>query len=145
MVIATSALRLCVALVLADCGALPLAGGAPATSQRSAGPSTTGNISWSKHRLDLKPPPAAGRRAILSYWGPDGYFAEPPYCKNGGQFSAVPHRKYGNPRKYMHVVYWFKAVTSGRDDCAFTVVLANTGSPPFAIIRLHLTGSEELR
>jgi hypothetical protein len=99
-----------------------------------------GNIYWRPRRLSLPYPSKAHAEAVLSYWGPDGYFTETSYCKNGGRFSATPHRQYGNPSKYRHVVYWFKALSPGPDDCTFTVVLDNTGSPPIAILRLHIAG-----
>jgi hypothetical protein len=78
------------------------------------------------------------KKALLTYWAPNGYFTEPVYCKNGGKISATAHRKYGNPSAYMHVVFWFKALSAGPDECGFTAVLNNTGSPPIAVIELHI-------
>lgn len=95
-----------------------------------------GNIFWNKTRLSL--PTKGHAEAVLSYWAVDGYFTEPNYCRYGGQFSAKVHRSWGNPKKYMHVLYWFKAKTRGADQCDFTAVLNNTGSPPIAIIQLDI-------
>ncbi|HEX3672277.1 MAG TPA: hypothetical protein VHT92_11295 [Candidatus Cybelea sp.] len=138
------ALRICAALVLAACGAAQIPRNSPALSQQArTAPQTTGNIYWSKRRLDLGSAPSKGGRAVLTYWGPDGYYTYPVYCKNGGNVSATPHRTWGNPKKYLHVIFWFKAQTPGPDRCAFEAVLANTGSPPFAIIKLKISGQSK--
>lgn len=135
------ALPICVAFLLTACGAALMPANSPALSQQArTAPQTTGNIYWSKARLDLGSPPSKARRAVLTYWGPDGYYTYPVYCENGGNVSATPHRTWGNPKKYLHVIFWFKAQTPGPDRCAFEAVLANTGSPPFAIIKLKISG-----
>jgi hypothetical protein len=95
-----------------------------------------GNIYWNKTRVRL--PLRGHAEAVLSYWGVDGYYTEPNYCRNGGQFSATVHRTWGNPKKYLHVLYWFRAKTRLPDECAFTAVLNNTGSPPIAVIELTI-------
>jgi len=96
-----------------------------------------GNIYWSKASLRLKDNGGHGE-AILSYWGPDGYYTEPLYCKNGGRISATIHGRSGKKTGYVHVVYWFKALTHGPDQCGFSAVLNNTGSPPIAVIELRI-------
>ncbi len=96
-----------------------------------------GNIYWNKPRLRLVYPSKSYAKATLTYWAPNGYSTE-PYCKRGGSFSATTHHQGGNPKGYMHVVYWFKAKTAGPDDCAFTATLDNTGSPPISILKLHI-------
>ena len=101
------------------------------------GATAPGNIYWNKPALRLKADGTHGR-AILSYWGPDGYYTEPVYCKNGGQISATTHGQRGKQTGYVHVVYWFKALTHKPDDCGFSAVLNNTGSPPIAVIDLRI-------
>jgi hypothetical protein len=96
-----------------------------------------GNIYWNKTGLRLKADGARGV-AILSYWGPDGYYTEPVYCKNGGRISATTHGHSGKRTGYVHVVYWFKALTHSPDECGFSAVLYNTGSPPIAVINLRI-------
>jgi hypothetical protein len=112
---------------------------APAGS-RGASPATGSccNIFWNKNRLRLPYPTKGHAQAVLTYWAPNGYFTYPIYCQNGGQISATAHRTWGNAQGYMHVVYWFKAKSAGPDRCSFTAVLSDTGSPPFAIIRLRI-------
>ncbi len=99
-----------------------------------------GNIYWRPIQLDLSYRAKSRAESVLTYWGPNGYYTEPPFCKKGATFSATAHRRYGNPSTYMHVVYRFKALSPGPDDCTFTAVLNNTGSPPIAILRLHIHG-----
>jgi hypothetical protein len=126
---------------MAGCGGASSAGPPGAMQQpTSVSKAYNGNIYWSKARLRLPYPPSSPGKATLTYFGPDGYYTYPVYCKNGGKISATPHRKFGNPKAYLHVVYWFKAQTPGPDDCSFTAVLNNTGSPPIAIIKLHING-----
>ena len=109
-------------------------------SVRHSVPATGGccNIFWNKRRLDLPYPATAHAQAVLSYWASNGYFTYPVYCEKGSQISATAHRTWGNPKRYMHVVYWFEAKSPGPDRCSFTAVLSNTGSPPIAIIKLHI-------
>ena len=97
-----------------------------------------GSIFWNKISLRLPPKGHGHAEAVLSYWAVDGYFTEPNYCRDGEQFSATAHRSWGNPKKYMHVLYWFKAKSRGADECEFTAVLNSTGSPPIAIIQLDI-------
>jgi hypothetical protein len=99
--------------------------------------SAPGNIYWNKPALRLKADGARGE-AVLSYWGPDGYYTEPLYCKNGGQISATTHGHRGKRTGYVHVVYWFKALSHNPDECGFSAVLNNTGSPPIAVIKLRI-------
>ncbi|HLY03027.1 MAG TPA: hypothetical protein VKR56_11115 [Candidatus Cybelea sp.] len=96
-----------------------------------------GNISWNKPGLRLKTDGTHGQ-AILTYWGPDGYYTEPVYCKNGGRISANTHGRSGKRTGYVRVVYWFKALTHSPDQCGFSAVLNNTGSPPIAVIELRI-------
>lgn len=129
----------CAAAMLAGCGgsqpSTPVVGSAPL--QRVLGASM-GNIYWNKAHLFLKYPPYFRKKAVLTYWAPNGYYAEPPYCKREGTFSATAGRQSGNPKGYMHVVYWFEAKSAGPNDCAFTAVLNGTGSPPIAVLKLRI-------
>jgi hypothetical protein len=127
------------AAFLAGCGGSQpsLAGSSVAAQSRDS----VGNIYWNKKRLRLQYPSKSRADAVLSYWGPDGYSTYPIICKAGGQISVTPHRTRGNPSGYEHVTYSFQARSAGPDDCSFTAVLNNTGSPPFAILRLHIDGS----
>ena len=99
---------------------------------------TTGTIYWSKQRLHLKYPSASHGQAVLTYWAPNGYFTYGPTCDHGSQVRITTHRHWGNPSAYMHVVYWFKALNAGPDDCYFTAILNNTGSPPLSTITLQI-------
>jgi hypothetical protein len=123
---------LCVSALLPGCGSASLKAG-PSVIEATA----PGNIYWNKAALRLKPDGARGQ-AILSYWGPDGYYTEPLYCKNGGRISATTHGRSGKKTGYVHVVYWFKALTHARDECGLSAVLYNTGSPPIAVITLRI-------
>lgn len=105
-----------------------------------AKPTYNGNIYWNKKGVHLRYPSISHARAELSYFGPDGYYTLPVYCKNGGQISATTHRQWGNPKNYLHVEYWFQAQSAGPDDCSFTAILSNTGSPPIAILKIHVAG-----
>jgi hypothetical protein len=96
-----------------------------------------GNIYWNKPALRLKAD-GAHAQAILTYWGPDGYYTDPVYCKNGGSISATTHGHRGKRTGYVHVVYWFKALSHNPDQCGFSAVLNNTGSPPIAVIKLRI-------
>lgn len=104
----------------------------------SAFPASTVNIYWNKASLHVKYAPGVHGQAILSYWGPNGYYTDPPTCKNGGKISATARRTWGNRSKYLHVLYWFKARSKGPDYCTFTAILDNTGSPPIATIEVRI-------
>jgi hypothetical protein len=95
------------------------------------------NIYWNKKRVDLRYG-AKAAKAILTYWAPNGYYTEPPYCKDGGSFSATPGRSWGNPSGYEHVAYSFQAEGPEPDRCGFTAVLSGTGSPPIAVIEVNI-------
>ena len=129
------------AAVLTACNASqpanPPAGLVNSSAARSATAKAdyNGNIYWNKKSVRLRYPSNSHARAELSYFGPDGYYALPVYCKNGGQISATTHRQWGNPKNYLHVEYWFQAQSAGPDDCSFTAILSNTGSPPIAILK----------
>jgi hypothetical protein len=107
---------------------------APSTQQRYS----SGNIFWNKASVRLRDGAMHPARAVLTYWGPDGYFTYPLYCKHGALISADHGRSRGNPSGYLHVTYSFRARSQGPDECHFTAVLNNTGSPPIAIINLHV-------
>jgi hypothetical protein len=127
--------------ILAACGTTSSPLGAPAGGQvAQSAPAThgTGNIYWNKRRLHLNYDRGHWESAVLSYWAVDGYFLEPPYCKHGGQFLANPGHSWGNPQKYMHVLFKIRASSPGPDECALTAVLNNTGSPPTATLKLKL-------
>ncbi len=123
---------LCASALLPGCGSTSLKA-EPGVIAASA----PGNIYWNKAGLRLKANGAHGE-AILTYWGPDGYYTQPLYCKNGGSISATTHGHRGKRTGYVHVVYWFKALTHTPDQCGFSAVLNNTGSPPIAVIKLRI-------
>jgi hypothetical protein len=95
------------------------------------------SIFWNKRRVNLhyggKP-----QRAVLAYWGPNGYYFEPVYCKNGSQISVTTGRTFGNPSAYEHVIVKFQAESEGPARCTLIAVLNNTGSPPLAPIQLNI-------
>jgi hypothetical protein len=133
-------------LVLAGCSGTQTAQTPNAAIPSHAAPQLgSGNIFWNKAALHVAYPSKSHRKAVLTYWAPDGYYTLPVSCKNGGRISATPHQKSGDPSGYMHVVYWFKAKTPGPDSCSFTAVLNNTGSPPIAIIDLFIGSEPEAR
>jgi hypothetical protein len=133
------ALSLCAALaIVSGCGGSQPATTGATTPDVSARRDSTGNIYWNKKKLNLPYPTKSAQKATLTYWAPDGYFTMPIYCKASGQISAKPGHPYGNPSGYMHVVYGFKALTAGPNQCGFSAVLGNTGSPPIAVIKLHV-------
>ncbi len=123
---------LCAAALLPGCG-----GASPKVEPAVIAASAPGNIYWNKAGLRLKANGAHGE-AILTYWGPDGYYTEPVYCQSGGRISATTHGRRGKRTGYVHVVYWFKALTRNPDQCGFSAVLKNTGSPPIAVIKLRI-------
>jgi hypothetical protein len=129
---------LAIVVMIAGCGSPAARVVVPGLAPQSL--RAPGNIYWNKRRLNLPYPAMSHGQAILTYWGPDGYYTEPHFCKGNGRFSATAHRHYGNQSKYVHVVYWFKALSPGPDDCAFTAVLNNTGSPPIAIVKMRIGG-----
>jgi hypothetical protein len=123
---------LCASALLSGCG------GGPLKAEPSAiAASAPGNIYWNKPALKLQSD-GEHAQAILTYWGPDGYFTQPGYCKDGGRISATTHGRSGKRTGYVHVVYWFKALTHNPDQCGFSAVLNNTGSPPIAVIKLRI-------
>jgi hypothetical protein len=131
------------AVILVGCGSSPPSlgsSGNPASGAGQLPPATSGccNIFWNKPRLRLPYPTKSHAQAVLSYWAPNGYFTYPVDCKKGGRISVSTHRKWGNPKGYMHVLYWFEAQSPGPDRCGFTAVLSNTGSPPIATIKLRV-------
>jgi hypothetical protein len=133
------ALSLCAATaIVTGCGGSQPAMPGAMTPEVSAGRDSSGNIYWNKKKLNLPYPTKAAAKATLTYWAPNGYFTEAIYCENGGRISAKHGRPSGDPSGYMHVVYRFKALTAGPDDCGFSAVLSNTGSPPIAVIALHI-------
>ncbi|MGC9993448.1 MAG: hypothetical protein ABSD52_13785 [Candidatus Cybelea sp.] len=123
---------LCASALLPGCG-----NASPKVEPGVIAARAPGNIYWNKPALRLKGD-GARRQAILSYWGPDGYYTEPVYCKNGGRISATTHGHSGKRTGYVHIVYWFKALTHNHDQCGFSAVLNNTGSPPIAVIELRI-------
>ncbi len=128
------------AATLAGCGGAATTPAQPSAAAvqgaPAAKPAYNGNISWNKKSLRLRYETVG--RAVLTYFGPDGYFTYPPYCKNGGNITATAGRTWGKSSGYLHTRYTFEATTKGADDCSFTAVLNNTGSPPIAIIELHV-------
>jgi hypothetical protein len=135
------ALSLCVATaIVSGCGGSQPAVTGAATPNVSARGDSSANIYWDKKNLNLPYPTKPARKATLTYWAPNGYYTMPVYCKTNGQISAKHGRPFGSPSGYMQVVYSFKALTAGPNECGFSAVLSGTGSPPIAVIRLHIEG-----
>ena len=135
------AVSLCAAVaIVSGCGGSQGATTGAAPPDASARRDSTGNIYWNKGKLNLPYPAKRTDRATLTYWGPNGYFTEPISCKTQGQISFKHGHPSGNPSGYMHVVYRFKAQTAGPNECGFSAVLNGTGSPPIAVIQLHIEG-----
>ena len=127
-------------------GQLGPAGPAPQhlSAMQSFGPQGTdssGNIYWNKRVLRLSYPSSSHEKATLTYWAPNGYYLTPVTCKKAGRISVTPHHRFGNPSGYMHVVYWFTALTPGPNGCGISAVLSGTGSPPIAPLRLRIDRS----
>jgi hypothetical protein len=131
------ALCICAAISMAACAAQS-AQTVPASQLVSPASGSCCNIFWSKHRLRLPYPPKTHKTAVLTYWGPNGYYLTAVECKNGGKIAASAHHTSGDPKAYMHVVYWFEAQTAGPDECGVSAVLNNTGSPPIAVLKFHI-------
>ncbi len=134
-----------VAIIATACGTVQTQAGAPQTlpeaaaaRRPAAGSGSTGNIYWNKGALHLRYPAKYHAKATLSYWAPNGYFTLPISCRHSGKIDASRHRLSGNPSGYMNAVYWFSAKSAGPDDCSFTAVLNNTGSPPIATLTLYI-------
>jgi hypothetical protein len=133
------ALGLCAAIaIVSGCGGSQPAVTSATTPDVSAPRDSTGNIYWNKKRLNLAYPAKRAGRATLTYWAPDGYYTAPVYCKTSGHISVKHGHPFGDPSGYMQVVYRFKALTAGPNDCGFSAVLSGTGSPPIAVIKLHV-------
>ena len=121
------------------CAGLPQPPSPPAvSSQAVAAGHPPSNIYWKPSELNLRYLAKTWVTAKLSYWGPDGYYTIPIYCKNGGKITAKTGTPFGTPSKYMHVIYRFKARTAGPDTCSLDAVLSSTGSPPIAILDLNI-------
>jgi hypothetical protein len=137
---------LAAAAILTACNSSPtvnpsVAGASVAAPQSAnAKRNYNGNITWNKNAVRVRYRSTKHARAELTYFGPDGYFTLPVYCKDSGEIAATVHRQWGNPKKNLHVEYWFQALSPGPDDCSFTAVLNNTGSPPIAILTIHIAG-----
>src|SRR5580692_8796214 len=126
-------------IVLAACASPTGVSGGPsaALSVPAARTNDYGNIRWNKPSLHLFKSKGA-QTALLSFWAKDGYFTYPMSCQNGGKVVATPGKVAGNPNRYDHVKYSFVAKTGKADQCTFSAVLNNTGSPPITTITLYL-------
>lgn len=135
-------LHVVLAAALCGCGASPASVPAGANAVIDAphrvGASSSGNIYRNKRRVRLRYASQTHGSAILTYWGPNGYYTTPMTCKRGGRVVATTHHRSGNPSGYVNVVYWFKARSKGPDHCGFSAVLDGTGSPPIAPISIHI-------
>lgn len=132
-------LSLCAAAaIVSGCGGSRPAVTGAATPEVGARRDSSGNIYWNKKKLNLPYPTKRAAKATLTYWGPNGYFTVPVYCKTSGRISVKHGHPYGNSSGYMQVVYGFKALTAGPNECGFSAVLSGTGSPPIAVIKLHV-------
>jgi hypothetical protein len=107
---------------------------APAPAART---NDYGNIRWNKATVHIYKSKSAPS-ATLTFWAKDGYFTYPNSCQNGGKFVATPGSVTGNPNRYDRVKYSFVAKTGKPDQCTFTAVLNNTGSPPIATLTVYL-------
>lgn len=131
-------------VAVASCAALLIgcAGGVASTPQTvpaaAAHRATSGTISWSKGKLKLPYPPRVKKEVVLTFWGPDGYYTEAPYCQNGSKIAITHGKIKGNPSGYEYVVYSFRAKSAGPDSCQYSAVLNNTGSPPIAVLNLSI-------
>jgi hypothetical protein len=124
--------------IVSGCGGSQAGMTGATTPDVSARHDSTGNIYWNKKRLNLPYPTKPAQKATLTFWAPNGYFTVPVYCKTSGRISAKHGRPFGNPYGYMQVVYNFKALTAGPNECGFSAVLSGTGSPPIAVIKLNV-------
>jgi hypothetical protein len=123
--------------VLAGCaGAQSPSGSTPAPFVQHK--YSSGNIFWNKAGVRLRYGATHPAKAVLTYWGPDGYYTAPLYCRGDTQISVKHGRSHGNPAGYLHVAYVFRALSHGPDQCQFTAILNNTGSPPIATINLRI-------
>jgi len=95
-------------------------------------------IHWNKSALRLKYPSNSPAHAVLTYWGPDGYYPSGPSCKNGGQIQVATQNQWGDPSGNMHITYLFKALTSGPDECVFNAILLGVKNPPIASLKLQI-------
>jgi hypothetical protein len=133
------ALILCaVTASVSGCGGSQPAMTAATTPDASARRDSTGNIYWNKKKLNLPYPTKPADKATLTYWAPNGYYTVPVSCKSIGGISTKHGHPFGNPSGYMQVVYSFKALSAGPNECGFSAVLSGTGSPPIAVIKLHI-------
>jgi|HubBroStandDraft_6_1064221.scaffolds.fasta_scaffold292053_3 hypothetical protein len=133
------ALSLCAAIAtMSGCGGSQAAMTGAATPHVSARSDSTGNIYWNKKKLNLPFPTNPPVKATLTYWGPNGYFTVPVSCKTNGKILVKHGHPFGNSSGYMKVVYSFKTLMAGPNECGFSAVLSGTGSPPVAVIKLYI-------
>jgi hypothetical protein len=134
------ALSLCAGVaILSGCGGPQAAMTGATTPDVSARRDSTGNIYWNKKKLNLPYPTKPAAKATLTFWAPNGYYTVPVSCKtSGGRISVKHGRPFGDSSGYEHVAYSFKALTAGPNDCGFSAVLSGTGSPPIAVLELHI-------
>jgi hypothetical protein len=136
-----TALAACTMLAVSACAAPTTVTMAPSDSSAVLAPEIRtddyGNIRWNKATIHVYKSKGADT-ALLTFWAKDGYFTYPISCKSGGQLVATPGTVKGNPNRYDRVKYSFVAKTGKPDQCTFTAVLDNTGSPPIAILTIYL-------
>ncbi|HEY3676097.1 MAG TPA: hypothetical protein VGK84_08915 [Candidatus Tumulicola sp.] len=96
-----------------------------------------GNIRWNKPSVHVYKSKGAST-ASLTFWAKNGYILFPQSCEHGGQFVGTPGTVKGNPNRYERVQFSFVAKTGKADQCTFTAVLNNTGSPPIATLAVYL-------
>jgi hypothetical protein len=122
---------------LAACGSPATVPGSPSGAPAAVRTNDYGNIRWNKAAVHVYKS-KIGTTALLTFWAKDGYFTYPISCPNGGKFVATPGTVTGNPNRYYRVKYSFVAKTGKPDQCTFTAVLNNTGSPPIARLTVYL-------
>jgi hypothetical protein len=105
-------------------------------AQAAARPNDYGNIRWNKSTIHVYKSKAS--TATLTFWARDGYFTYPMTCQNGSKVTATPGTVHGNPNRYDHVKFSFVVKTAKADQCYYTAVLNNTGSPPLTTIEIYL-------
>jgi hypothetical protein len=128
---------LALAMVTACASPATTAAGLFASRAPAARVNDYGNIRWNKVAVHVYKS-KSGSSATLTFWAKDGYFTYPNSCPSGGKFVATPGNVKGNPNRYERVKYSFVAKTSKADQCTFTAVLNNTGSPPIATLTVDL-------
>jgi hypothetical protein len=133
-----SALSLCtLTLLLAGCAAT---GTAPVTTGAipEAKVLNVPKIHWNRQSLRLRYPSGSPVHAVLTYWGPSGYYPSGPSCTNDGQVQVSTEQQWGDPSGYMNIKYSFEALAAGPSECVFKAILLGVKNPPVATLELSI-------